>query len=644
MCGLVGFYDSNALSRSVLERIGQKMTDSVAHRGSDDSGLWIDEKVGIAFGHHRLSISETGKSGAQPMVSRSGRYVLIYNGEIYNHLSMREKTNAYKGNSDTESFLQCVEDHGFDYAISQSNGMFAMVLWDKKERILRFARDRLGEKPLYIGWVGGTLIFSSELRAARTHPDMRAVVNQTALKAFLRFGYIPAPLCIYDGFMALPAGGWLTLSEDCLKSRKDLLSNYKFYWNAFMTADKNKRLSEKMSEGAAINMIEAEVNRSVAERMVSEKPVGAFLSGGIDSTLVVSTMQQLSKQKIKTYTIGLEASQLNEAEHAHDIAKRLGTDHHELILNDQQAQDIVPKLADIYDEPFADISQIPTYLVSKFAKDDVSVVLTGDGGDEVFGGYARHVQGQSLWDNMQWMPIDMRNFIGRQMGRIGPELWHKINPSNPYFGERMMKMGRAFSAESEDDLYRLFLSHWKDPSDVMISQKTTHEWGLIDDPRFHYPQNMSFAERMMLGDTIHFLPNSVLTKLDRASMHFSLEARAPLLDYKLYEMAWRLPHEMRIQGRTGKWILRQILYRRLPRRLVERPKRGFTVPMSDWLRGPLKDWAYSLIRSDKLIAQGYLNPRPIQKAWDDHQSGKLNNGYRLWNIVMFQAWLNRWML
>lgn len=647
MCGIAGFYEQVGDTASALQKKIQALTDRIAHRGPDADGFWVDEKAGIALGHRRLSILDLSANGAQPMTSPSGRYVMIYNGEIYNHLEIRkdfEKSkHKFKGTSDTETFLAALDRDGFEQAIKQSNGMFAIAIWDREERKLMLARDRMGKKPLYVGWVGDSLVFSSELKAVRAYPDMRPEISLIALKAYIRFGYVPAPYCIYNGFISLPPGSMMVINHTNFEARAKLSSLIQIYWNCISVAEENIRKAEPISEGEAITQLERELMRAVKDRMISDVPLGAFLSGGVDSSIVVALMQKLSKERVKTYTIGFHEDGFDEAQYARQIALHLGTEHHEQYLTGKDALDIVPHLATMYDEPFSDMSQIPTYLVSKFAREQVIVALSGDGGDELFGGYNRHIAGPGLWQNMQWIPSQFRNYLGTQIGGMGATFWQKVRPQAPQFGERMMKVGRAFSARSEEELYYQFLSQWISPDDLLQSDVSDPAMGQLDSRHYVFEDDHSFTETMMMLDTLHYLPNDVLTKVDRATMATSLEARAPFLDYKLYELAWRLPQNMKARGKTGKWLVRQVLYRHVPRTLVDRPKMGFTVPIAEWLRGDLRDWAEDLLEPQRMKNQGYLNPVPVAQAWQDLQAGRASNGYRLWTILMLQAWLKEWM-
>lgn len=649
MCGFAGFYDPQFQNKDKLAEKLAPMISCILHRGPDDSGEWFDPSAGLALGHRRLSILDVSENGRQPMVSKSGRYIIIFNGEIYNHLELRKThlsdvtSNQYKSSSDTETLLYLFDKIGFRETLEQVKGMFAIVLWDKQEQKLYFARDRFGKKPLYLGWVGGALVFGSELKSIRAFSDMRPEVSTLALKNYLRFGYITAPYCIYDGFISLPAGGFIEIESKTIKEKPALKSLIQFYWNCIEHATESHKQSEYITDAQAINMVDKALTKSVTDRLLSDVPLGAFLSGGIDSSAIVALMCENMRDRVKTFTIGFEEHGFDEAKFAKRIAYHLGTEHHELYLKSTEARDIIPLLPQVYDEPFADISQIPTYLVSKFAREDVTVALSGDGGDELFGGYNRHVQGPGLWRNMQWMPVFLRNYVGKKIGHMGPEFWQKLRPGNPQFGERMMKVGRAFSARDEDHLYRLFLSQWSEPDNLLQNEVTDNAQSLFETDEFGLSDDFSFSEKMMIMDTLHYLPNDVLTKVDRASMANSLEARCPFLDTDLFDTVWQLPIQMKIREKESKWLLRQILYRYIPRNMVERPKMGFNVPIYNWIKGPLRDWAEHLLDPHKMHAQGYLNPAPIHKAWQDHLEGRANNGYRLWAILMFQSWLDVWM-
>lgn len=606
-----------------MAAIGGAMIESITHRGPDAGDVWQDPDMPLLLGHRRLSILDVSDEGAQPMASDSGRYMIAYNGEIYNHIELRKSLNCtFRGTSDTETVLAIIDHFGFDEALSQINGMFAFALWDREERVLRFARDRMGKKPLYIGWAASSLVFASELKAITQHPDFEKRINTAAMQQMIARGYITAPHSIYDGIWHVPPGHVASLSLEALRAGENLRDAFTCYWNAAHVMEDARDDVFTGSEDEAIEALDALLGTCVRDRLISDVPLGAFLSSGIDSSSVVALMQKFSNAPVKTYSIGFEEAGFNEAEYAQKIAAHLGCDHHEMYVSAKDAQDVIPHLPDMYDEPFGDISAIPTYLVSKFARDSVTVALSGDGGDEMFGGYARHFDGQRLSD----MPAFLRKSLGAGIGVIPTPLFDKIKPQ---LGRKMSKASALLSADSRAAMYDGILNVWPDlhaPESVFIDHR-----------------GLSFAEDMMLSDTLGYLPGDILTKVDRASMAVSLEARAPLLDYRIFEFAWRLPIGMKIKRGKGKYILRKLLNRYVPDHLFERPKQGFTMPIEDWLRGDLRDWAEGLL-DENAFGHGLLDTQIIRQKWDDHVQGKGNYAQALWHVLMFQAWHQRWMV
>lgn len=616
------------------------MTQALSHRGPDADGLWQDPECGLLLGHRRLSIIDLSAEGAQPMVSASERYVLAYNGEIYNFQALRKQLELegvnFRGHSDTEVLLALIEKDGFEQSLEKISGMFAFALWDRKNRMLHFARDHMGKKPLYIGWAGGTLVFGSELKALRAHPDFEAIPDQRAVAAFMHYGYVPAPLGIYQNVWQLPPAHALSLSIDRIESQTSLPEQMRPYWyaeQAVMDA-RNNPLAGSLKEN--VHEFESILSACVQSRMISDVPLGAFLSGGIDSSSIVALMQKHSPQKIKTYTIGFDENGFDEAAYAKKIAAHIGTDHHELYLNARDALDVIPALPDLYDEPFADISAIPTFLVSKFARESVTVALSGDGGDEMLGGYNRHVQGPALWRRMQMIPAPLRKSMTGFIQKHPPEKWNRLMPRRPGFGLHLHKLACALSASSQGELYESFLAQWPEPPTRVALEAIPQPPFMTQNP------DLSFTERMMLADTLFYLPHDILTKVDRASMAVSLEVRAPLLDKRIFEYAWRLPANQKIRGGQGKYILRQILERHIPANLFERPKQGFSMPVGAWLRTDLRDWAEELLNERTLKEQGYLNAGLIRHIWNDHLQGRNDHGTKLWIVLMFQAWLKKW--
>jgi asparagine synthase (glutamine-hydrolysing) len=620
----------------------QKMATALAHRGPDAADVWQDPDHPVALSHRRLSIIDLSPLGAQPMASHSGRYVIVYNGEFYNYLSLQKELevagHTFKGRSDTEVFLTAIEAWGLNRALQKINGMFAFTLWDRQEKELHFARDRLGKKPLYIGWSDSSkkaqLVFGSELKALRAHAAFQAEMNSQSVAHFMQRGWIEAPHCIYKNVWMLRPAHRITVAVDKFEAGTDLAALMQPYWHPLEIAEQRYNQGKSKSEHAMLDQFEDTLRLCVADRMISDVPLGAFLSGGIDSSAVAAMMQSLSSRPVKTYTIGFEEKGFNEAEHAKAIAIHLGTEHTEHTLSPREALEIIPQMPDMFDEPFADISAIPTYLVSKFARQSVTVALTGDGGDEMLGGYARHIQGPKLWKRMSLMPRILRAPLAKALRSVPVSRWDAINPAHPQFGSKIHKSGEILALDSEEDIYQRLLS-------------------ISDEPAFLTPQNLialpeisnqfSFAERMILWDTLTYLPGDVLTKVDRASMAASLEARAPLLDSRIFDYVWTLPENMKIRAGSGKYLLREYLARHVPRKLFERPKQGFNMPIGEWLRGPLKHWAEILLDERTLKNQGMLDERAIRNIWYAHLDGQGNHAGSLWSVLMFQAWHKRWM-
>ena len=640
MCGFTGLFAlKSTASRSELHVLGQKMANTITHRGPDSGNLWQDPDRPLVLAHRRLSIIDLTKDGEQPMASASDRYVIIFNGEFYNFQDIRRdlevKGAKFKGRSDTEVFLAAVEHWGLNQALQKINGMFSFALWDRQDKILHFVRDRLGKKPLYVGWAGSTLVFGSELKTLRAHPDFEAQVNAYALQGFLRLNYIEAPETIYYNVWQLPAGHRASLDLSNLQAGDNLLDEMKPYWEPVRIIDDAKANMIDGSDKKIVSDFEELLSTCVSERMISDVPLGAFLSGGIDSSVVVALMQKQAGSPVKTYSIGFEEESYNEAPFAKEIARHLGTDHHEHICTGQNALDVIPKLPDMYDEPFADMSAIPTYLVSKFAREDVTVALSGDGGDEMLGGYVRHLMGPKIWKTMRMMPKIVRSGLAGTLKRMPERPLDALRPSQPQFGYKLQKAARIMSLDTQEQVYERLICKWL-PAPVIDND--------LYEPILPLPRaDLGFAEKMMLWDTLGYLPNDILTKVDRASMAVSLEARAPLLDYRIFEYCWRLPEHFKIREQKGKWLLREVLKNHVPDKLFERPKQGFAIPLADWLRGPLRDWAEDLLDEKSLKEQGMLDADIIRQTWTRHLDGQGRNGEALWAVLMFQAWQKRWM-
>ena len=647
MCGINGFYSQ---SSSRFNNVIDKMNLALLHRGPDNSGIWSDINSGTVLGHQRLSILDLSSAGDQPMKSNSGRYIITYNGEIYNHFELRrelERGNSsikWQGNSDTETLLEAVDYWGVETALKKIDGMFAFGIWDRKKHSLILARDRIGEKPLYFGWQGKghkkTFIFSSELKAIKTHPEFNREINRDSIALQLRHNCIPAPHSIYKDIYKLLPGHYLELNDNDLKKGNLPLS--KVYWSLSENAiygNKNKLL---LNDTEIKNNLEDQLKLSVKKQMISDVPIGAFLSGGIDSSTIVALMQSQSNHPVKTFTIGFSENDYSEAEYAKKIAKHLSTDHTELYVSSKMALDVIPKLSTIYDEPFSDSSQIPTFLVSQLAKQHVKVSLSGDGGDELFCGYNRYTMSKKFWKIAHLMPLIFRKILKSGIHSISPKIWNKVSHILPgldqyaNFGDKMHKGANTLEANTIQDLYYVLCSHWQNSSEVVMNSE---EPGTLLTKFKPELTGLNDQQQMMTLDFLTYLPDDILVKVDRAAMASSLETRAPFLDHKLIEHVWKIPQSLKYRNGSGKWILRQILNNYIPKSLTERPKMGFAIPLDTWLRGPLRDWAEDLLDEKKLHQDGYLNPELIRKKWFEHSSGNRNWQSELWDVLMFQSWL-----
>jgi asparagine synthase (glutamine-hydrolysing) len=635
MCGLAGFLFAS--QAAAIEPIARAMADCIAHRGPDDSGVWMDAAAGIALAHRRLSVVDLSAAGHQPMPSASGRYVLAYNGEIYNHLELRHDLDAagaappWRGYSDTETLLACIEAWGIEATLERSVGMFAFALWDRHLRSLVLARDRAGEKPLYYGWQSDTFLFGSEIKALRAHPAFNASVDRGALALLLRHNYIPAPYSIHQGIFKLPPGTWLQLRPGQREVQPEA------YWSLVETAERGMADPFTGSDAEAVDELARVLGKAVAGQQVADVPLGALLSGGIDSSLVTALMQAQSGQPVRTFTIGFEEKAFDEAAHARAVAAHLGTDHTELRLSADDALALIPKMPAMYDEPFADSSQLPTHLVMQLARRHVTVALSGDGGDEFFGGYNRYLFLPRAWRALGWLPHAVRSAAIR-LARLAPEaLGRSVGASQS--AEKLGKLERVFASpvKSLDDLYRATVTEWPDAAAMVID---AHIPPNLLDARDRWPKLHDPVARMMALDGMTYLPDDILVKVDRAAMAVSLETRAPFLDRDVMEFAWSLPMSMKLRDGKGKWILRRLLDRHVPSALIERPKMGFGIPLDQWLRGPLREWAGDLLNEGRLRREGYLRPEAITRTWQAHQRGEGSFGYRLWSVLMFQAWLD----
>ena len=644
MCGISGFI--GLMNADELNKIAGRMQGSLVHRGPDDSGVWVDASTGIALAHRRLAIMDTSTAGHQPMHSSSGRYVIVFNGEIYNHLMIRSELerNAprqWRGRADTEILLAAFETWGIDSTLKRLVGMFAIALWDRQCRELHLMRDRVGEKPLYYGKVGSAVVFASELKALRQVPGWDGRINRNVLTLFLRHNYIPAPFTIYEGIHKLPPGTLLTLP---LQSNQDVAPVP--YWSAKDAAEHGLAEPFAGSEEQAIHHLEELLRDAVRQQMEADVPLGAFLSGGVDSSTIVALMQAQSSRPVRTFTIGFQEEGYNEAKHAKEVARHLGTDHTELYINPTDALKVIPRLPSLYDEPFSDPSQIPTFLVSQLTRKYVAVSLSGDAGDELFGGYNRYVWGRNIWNKIGWMPGGMRGILSSGLRLLSPQSWDGLfNHCSPLLlnsfkqrtpGDKLYKLAEILDVSDPIKMYQGLVSLWKEPEGIVLNASEPPTV-LTDESR--WLDTGDFTLQMMYLDLVSYLPDDILVKVDRAAMGVSLETRVPFLDHRVVEFAWSIPLAMKIRNGQGKWILRQLLYKYVPRELIERPKTGFGVPIDSWLRGPLRDWAESLLSEARLRREGFFHPEPIRRKWSEHLSGARNWQYYLWNVLMFQTWL-----
>lgn len=650
MCGIAGFIDTTfKMGEGELTSTVKRITGTLVHRGPDDCGVWVDSEAGVALGHRRLSIVDLSAEGHQPMNSACGRYVVVYNGEIYNFRALADELKAlgedFRGHSDTEVMLGAIVKWGLTDALKKFNGMFAFALWDRREKVLHLVRDRLGKKPLYYGWMGKTFVFASELKALRMHPDFKADIDRGALALYMRHNYIPSPYSIYKGIRKLTPGSSVRIRSSDAGKEFEVVP----YWSAKEVAENGLRSPFKGTSEEAVTALDELLRDAVSQRMVADVPLGAFLSGGIDSSLVVALMQAQSTRPVKTFSIGFHEEGYNEAKEAMAVARHLGTEHTELYVKAEEAMDVIPRLPGLYDEPFSDSSQIPTFLVSELARKQVTVSLSGDGGDELFAGYKRYFWAESIWGKVGWMPRGARSALASTIKSLTPGTWDlffnifgralpaKLRQRTT--GDRMHKLAGILDAGTQREIYKSLVSHWENPSAIVIGS-TEHLTAFTDKDRWGSLDN--FTRWMMYMDLVTYLPDDILVKVDRDSMGVSLEARAPLLDHRVVEFAWRLPLDMNTSDGKGKLLLRKLLYKYVPRELVERPKMGFGVPIDSWLRGPLRDWAEALLDEGRLRSEGILDPLPIRAKWDEHLSGRRNWQYHIWDILMFQAWKEHW--
>ena len=648
MCGIAGFCTGSGFEGGTASKQAEAMADAITHRGPDDSGVWVDPEAGIALAHRRLSILDLSSTGHQPMVSASGRYVIVFNGEIYNHNEIRNEVDGnhyqWKGTSDTESLLAGIETWGLEVALKKCVGMFALVLWDRKARELLLARDRMGEKPLYYGNNNGLFFFGSELKAIKAHPEFQGTVDRDSVALFMRHNYIPAPYSIYRGIKKLEPGTWLRIPETKFGEASDLTPSQ--YWSLENTANQGQISLFSGSDDDALGELERLLKQSIRGQMVSDVPLGAFLSGGIDSSTVVALMQAQSRKPVKTFTIGFDEEGYNEANYAKEVARHLGTDHTELYVTPKEAMEVIPRLPALYDEPFSDSSQIPTSLISQLTRENVTVSLSGDGGDELFGGYNRYMWTRNIWRKIKRLPPRVRQLLVRLIRSQPSGRWDRLYALCRYItpqslqvaqaGDKMHKLAALLTVPNSDELYRSLVSHWKSPQDLVLDGS---EPSTILTRGVTLQAGGGIEQRMMLMDGLSYLPDDILVKVDRAAMGESLETRVPLLDHRVVEFAWSLPLQMKIREGQGKWILRKVLQKHVPSKLFERPKMGFGVPVNEWLRGPLRDWAEELLSERRLKDEGFLMPNAVRDIWGEHLKGKVDHAYWLWDVLMFQSWL-----
>lgn len=649
MCGIVGF-----ISKTVTDpqQVIRAMSDTLVHRGPDDVGYCLDRQTGLALGHRRLSILDLSPQGHQPMNSHCGRYTVVFNGEIYNFEEIRNRLdhegqaagNLWRGHSDTEVLLAAVSAWKVTRALEALVGMFAFALWDRQDRVLHLARDRFGEKPLYYGVFGSTVVFGSELKALVAFPGLSLEIDRNALSMLMQYGYIPSPCSIYSGIHKLEPG--TTLSVQVGLDSQPRVRESQSYWS-IDRIDLPKRRTEYAArdDKSLIDELHALIKDSVRQQMVADVPLGAFLSGGVDSSAVVSLMQAQSSRPVRTFTIGFDDESYNEARYAKAVAAHLGTDHTELYVTGKDASSVIPRLPEIYDEPFADSSQIPTFLIADLTRKHVTVSLSGDGGDELFGGYPRYSLGDELWRRVKCLPRFARLSTAHILNAFSPESWDRflrlaipVRLRSTLSGHRLHRFSRLLDVSDFDTMYSYLVSQWQAEDGVVLGAsvgKSARRFGQAGSTE------ESYFNRMRRFDLRHYLPDDILTKVDRATMAVSLESRAPFLDYRLADFAWALPERVLSRNGESKWILRQVLDRYVPRPLIERPKAGFSIPLANWLRTELRDWAEDLLDNRRLLDQGYLNTKLVRQTWSEHLSGSHDRQAYLWNILMFQAWLSR---
>lgn len=630
MCGITGFIATERFHKAEMANICGRMMTQIQHRGPDSEGLWLDSEKGIALGHRRLSIQDLSNSGHQPMMSSCGRFIAVFNGEIYNHLDIRRQFKSqdqiWRGHSDTETIVESISLWGIQRTLELCAGMFALAVWDRHLQTLTLARDRFGEKPLYYSQFENTFLFASELNALRAYPGFRSDICSQALSNYFSKGFVPDPLSIHKGVYKLPPGTWLSY-----KPSTSSTLGPQAYWRIDQAAPTEPATATPGNDAAAIEQL---LRNAVEQQLIGDVPLGAFLSGGIDSTLITAIMQDLSPNPIKTFTIGFKQSQYDEAGQAKRIARHLGTDHTEHYLEEADLLSVIPTIAHIYDEPFADASQVPTALMCRLAKQHVTVALTGDGADELFGGYRRYTDGPMIWNMVSPLHPALRSSISRAICALPPGLINALPAHIADLAEKAQKIGRMLTASSYEELYEQITSHQHNREELVLNAADRLTPPLILKENFPY----SLAQHLMSLDISRYLPGDILVKVDRAAMSVGLETRAPFLDHRIAQAAWQLPLSDKIQGRKGKMVLRRILSNYIPPKLISSSKKGFTPPVGEWLRGPLRSWSEDLLNQGSLRAHGLLDDKLIRRKWEEHLSGRHNWTYQLWDVLMFQSW------
>jgi asparagine synthase (glutamine-hydrolysing) len=634
MCGIAGHFRPGGFSETDAQAAIGAQTQTLTHRGPDDVGTWLDPGAGIALGHRRLSILDLSTAGHQPMISASGRYVIILNGEIYNHLDIRARLDAtegprWRGHSDTETLLAAIDRWSIETSLKFTVGMFAFAVWDRQEKILTLARDRMGEKPLYYGWHGGSFLFGSELKALRAYPGFHASVDRDVLADYLHRGFIRAPRCIYRDFFKLLPGCYLQLRAS---EAAGVLPEPRTYWSLRQAVEQARRDPFQGDAEEASRQLEDLLGRAVAGQSIADVSLGAFLSGGIDSSMVVALMQAQSSKPVKTFTIGFNEPSFNEAVHARAVAQHLGTEHTELYVDSSDAIRVIPKLPLMFDEPFGDSSAIPTYLVSQLARSKVTVSLSGDGGDELFGGYLRYLRTADIWRTLNVVPHALRAPMSFGCRAIEP-LARATSA-----GAALHRAAQFLSARNQQECYEMQFSHYYGYATGV--RGSPGQAVVVAAPWEGTDSKHGIFDRMMYEDSMSYLPDDILVKVDRAYMAVSLESRVPMLDHRVVEFAWRLPMEMKIRQGDGKWLLKKVLRRHIPAALIDRKKMGFGVPVGDWIRGPLRDWAQDLLSEQNLKKHGFFDEQIVRARWTQYLKGGRVGTDGIWQLLMFQSWVN----